>query len=366
MLRYLLCPLLLAVAAFPAGMLISEDKPTSTEPVHHALVQKKVGFYAVYLPPDYAANSDKTYPVCVILHGHGSSETGHGGLSNSLGREGVIYVAPRAGHVHKGLLAQGRRGYTAWPTYPESWGEWDSETFPKDDVEKLQVQRLYTDWISDCVADVRERYRTDGQRVVVVGHSQGAMFSMTLALHRPELVRAHFAYAGAYWSEVEDDIAAQTLKKHDIYSYIAHCDDDQVVSSDSSRKLVEYFKEHDVKHDSLFVERGGHSFTSKISRAAQEFIAKWCRDEELPPLEGKLVVTEVVEDSQASQAGLKAGDVLVSYSGKAITNMDELQAAIAAAEADGKDSIEIIWKRGEEEMKAAVKPGRLGVHLADR
>jgi S1-C subfamily serine protease len=179
-------------------------------------------------------------------------------------------------------------------------------------------------------------------------------------------VRAHFAYAGAYWSELEDDIAAQTLKKHDIYSFIAHCDDDQVVSSEGSRKLVEYFEEHEVAHGSLFIERGGHGFTSQITRAAQEFVAKWCRDEELPQLEGKVEVTDVVADSQAAEIGLKPGDVLTSYDGKPITKLDDLQAAIAAAEAAGKESVELIWKRGEEEMKAAVKPGRLGVHLADR
>ena len=96
------------------------------DPVHHALVQKKVGFYAVYLPPDYAeeANAERTWPVCLILHGHGSTETGHGSLSNSFGREGVIYVAPRAAHAHREMfLEQKQPGWTAWPTFPPAWGE---------------------------------------------------------------------------------------------------------------------------------------------------------------------------------------------------------------------------------------------------
>lgn len=359
MIRYFLCLPLLILLGLAASLdsVAEEAAPASTDPIHHALIQKRVGIYAVYLPPGYHSSEDKAFPVCVILHGHGSSETGHGGLSNSFGRDGVIYVAPRAPYMHKGLLAQGQRGYTAWPTPPEG--------MDGSKLENLKIGRLYTDWIAECVADVRERYRTSDERVVVVGHSQGAMFSLTLALHRPELVRAHFAYAGYFADEMEDDIAAQTLKKHEIYSYISHCDGDEVVNAEGSRKLVEYFKEHDVPHDALFVEGGGHGFNSKVMRAAQEFVAKWCRGTELPPLEGKVVVTGVVEDSQAAEIGMKEGDVITSYNGKAVKSMDDLTAAIAAAAE--AESIEVEWLRGEEEKKkATVKPGRLGVMLADR
>ena len=359
---------LVAFATLPAGLLVSEDQPATTDPVHHALIQKRVGFYAVYLPPDYAAeaNKDRKWPVCLILHGHGSSETGHGALSNTLGRDGVIYVAPRAPYMHKGLLAQGTRGYTAWPTWPESWGEHDSETFPAREIEKLQVSRLYTDWIAECLADTRARYRVNERRAIVVGHSQGAMFSVQFALHRPELVRAHFAYAGHYSDEMKDDIAAKTLKKHGIHTVIAHCEGDAVVPPDSAKKFVDYLKQHEVAHEALIQPGGSHSFTSKVMRGAQEFVAKWGRGKELPPLEGKLVVVSVVEDSQAAKAGLKADDVLVSYNGSALSCMDDLQAAIAAAEKEGKESVTLVWRRGEIEHKADVKPGKLGLMPADR
>jgi predicted esterase len=348
---------------------VAEDPPAALDPIHHALVQKKVGFYAVYLPPDYNAepNKEKTWPVCIILHGSGSTETGHGALSATFGRKGIIYLAPRAPHTHFDVVKQsGNAGYTAWPDYPESWGAQESDTFPKDEIEKLEAARLYTDWIADCLADVRKRYRTDGERAVIVGHSQGAEFAHTFALHRPELVRAYFAYAGFYDYSLQDDIAAQTLKKHKIHAHLAHCEGDAVVNVTGTNKLSEYLKKHEVAHDLLIVPGGSHRFTSKTSRAASEFVAKWCRGEQLPPLEGKLVVTTVVADSQAAQAGLKEGDVLTSYNGQAIKNLDDLQDAMAGVEQDSTEDIEIVWKRGEEEMKAKVKPGRLGVMLADR
>lgn len=362
-----LVPALLLLSAVPLVDAEEEAESPAADPVHHALVQKKVGFYAVYLPPDYhdEANAERDWPVCVILHGHGSSETGHGSLSESFGRDGVIYVAPRAAHIHKELLEEGRRGYTAWPTYPDSWGEWDSEDFPREEAEKLQVDRLYTDWIADCLSDARVRYRVDDRRAVVVGHSQGAMFAHTFALHRPELVRAYYAYAGSYDGSLEDDVAALTHKKHDIHAVLTHCEDDPVVGVEGTRNLAEYFKEHEVSHEVLIQPGGHHGFTSKIMRAAQEFVAKWCRGEELPPLKGELVVTGVVEDSQAEEIGLKEGDVITSYNGKAVTNMDDLLAAMNAAD-EGADGITIKWRSGETEKSAEVNAGRLGVNLADR
>ena len=52
--------------------------------------------FPVYLPPDYDSeeNRDRTWPICVILHGSGSTETAHGSFANTFGRHGVIYVAP--------------------------------------------------------------------------------------------------------------------------------------------------------------------------------------------------------------------------------------------------------------------------------
>jgi predicted esterase len=348
---------------------VAEDPPAAPDPIHHGLIQKKVGFYAVYLPPDYntEANKEKSWPVCTILHGSGSTETGHGALSGTFGRDGVIYLAPRAPHTHFGVVKEsGNPGYTAWPDNPPAWGEFGSDTFPSDAVSQLQVERLYTDWIADCLGDLRKRYRTDGKRATVVGHSQGAAFAHLFALHRPELVQAYFAYAGYFEDTLEDDIAAQTLKKHKVYPSIAHCEGDAVVKASLSHDLSEYLKKHEVPHDVLIMPKGSHRFTSKTSRAASEFVAKWCRGKELPPLEGKLVVTSVVADSQAAGAGLKEGDVLTSYNGQAIKDLDDLQDAMAGVEQDATEDIQIVWKRGEDEMKAKIKPGRLGVMLADR
>jgi hypothetical protein len=193
----------------------------------------------------------------------------------------------------------------------------------------------------------------------------GAAFAHKLALHRPELVRAYFAYAGFYSDTTKDGIAALTLKKHGIHAVLGHCEGDEVVGIGETRGLAKYLTEHGVEHEVVLQPGGGHSFTSKISHAARTFVAARCRGETVPPLRGELVVTAVVPDSQAAKIGLRKDDVITSYAGRAIRNLDDLRAAIGGVE-EGTKSVVIEWRRGEEAMKATLEPGRIGVMLADR
>jgi predicted esterase len=359
----ILLTVLLALTVAPA--VADEAAP---DPATHALVQQKVGFYDVYLPADYAAPEarEKRWPVCVLLHDRGSSEAEFRGLTTELGRRGVIYLAPRAPHsATAGFRGARGPGWSAWPTFPRAWGDWSSDRFPRAEIESMKIARMYTDWIAKCVADVRERYRVDDRRVVVLGHGEGGAYAHLLAVHRPELVRAYFAYAGYYHTTTEDDIAALTLKKHDIHPVLVHCEGDPAAEARETRDLDRYLTERKVKHDCRIFPGGSHAFTSAVTRAAQEFVASWCRGEELPPLAGELVVTEVADGSPAAKAGLKAGDVLTSYNAVPLKNRDDLVGAASSVVA-GQREVVITWRRGKEEQQAKVPAGPLGLGLADR
>ncbi len=144
-----------------------------------------------------------------------------------------------------------------------------------------------------------------------------------------------------------------------------HCEADPVVSVDETRGLAKYLTENEVEHVAEIVPKGSHSFTSAVTHAARNFVAKECRGEEPKPLQGILVVTGVTPDSQAAALGLAAGDVLLTYAGRKLANVDDLRAAIAAV-AESKEEIPVTWRRGTEAMKGTLKPGRIGVMLADR
>ncbi len=247
---------------------------------HHALAQKKVGFYAVFLPEEYS-KSTKRYPLVVILHGSGSNEVRHGSLANDFGRAQAIYVAPRAPHPHHEVFAQyGTPGWTAWPTYPEKWGKRDSPDFPKDRLEDVDARKLYVEWIASVIEDVRRQYRVTNAKAVLYGHSQGAAFAHQFAVQRPELVKAYFAFAGYYGDTTDKadvDWPALVLKKHGIHIMLAHHELDDVVMAEQTRLLSGYLKRHGVEHVAHLLPAGSHLGGPEVKRLAAEFIRTECQ-----------------------------------------------------------------------------------------
>ncbi|MDA0321202.1 MAG: dienelactone hydrolase family protein [Verrucomicrobia bacterium] len=252
----------------------------SAPPLHHGLVQKKLGFYAVYLPPDYthAEARDKRYPVCVILHGHGSTETGHGSLSDPLGRDGVIYIAPRAAYPHEGVfMRRGEPGWTAWPTYPEAWGDFTGADYPLEHLGDIDLERLHSDWIADCIRDVTKRYRTDDRKVVVVGHSQGAAWAHKVAVHHPSLVRSYFAYAGHYPEEFRTEAVAESMKQHKIAPVILHHAADTLVEKEATQVFLDFLEKHEVPHTGSILPGGTHALDIDIIERMRAYVDEQCR-----------------------------------------------------------------------------------------
>ena len=236
--------------------------------IRHALVQRTVGFYSVYLPPDYDGDEQRTYPACFLLHGMGGRDTDFAvAVLESLGRHDVIYIAPRAPHRDE----QG--GYRAWPT---PWSDWQKEDFPREDVEAAEVPALYTNWIARCLEDARSRYRISPARVSVFGHSEGAVFAHRFAFDHPTLVAAYFAHAGYY--DYATDGSAARFEKHNVFSLIAHCRDDPAQKFEGAQALIDHFRKHKLAHATLLPDEGGHGLTPEILDAARKFVDRWCRE----------------------------------------------------------------------------------------
>lgn len=284
-----------------------KELPVGTE--YHALPQRQLGLYAVFVPPGYGApeNREKTYPLVLIIHGHGSTELRHGQLADTFGREDVLYLAPRAPYAHEEVFTELREpGWTARPTVPEQL----YSIGPGDDG-FVDVDRLYTDWLADTVQDTRRRYRVSDQRVVVYGHSQGATFAHLFALAHPQLVKAYFAFAGYYRATTDQptSAAAQTLRDHGIFPFLAHNRPDPVVEASETDRLVAYFSANGVPHGSFLAETGDHYLTDEGRRRATEFLREWTRGahandpRKLPPLEGREATTKGSESLPDGASG---------------------------------------------------------------
>src|SRR5262249_30050983 len=83
-----------------------------------------------------------------------------------------------------------------------------------------------------------------------------------------------------------------------------------------------------------------------------------------PPDHG-LLVQEVTPGSNAAQAGIRAGDILLRYAGARLGTRDDLQARIQAGDPKATLVSASIWGDGKP-LEWTLKPGPLGIVLNPR
>ncbi len=222
---------------------------------------QSLGTYIVMLPPDYDS-SQIEYPLCVILHGMGSTELGHGRLADEFGRQGVIYIAPRYSYPFvEGFIEDKQEGYSGYPSY-------DS----KDDESNYPiVENLSVDWIFSCVADAKKRYRIAGDKVFILGHSEGAFFSIACASLHPELVKSYFAYAPYIPDYYISKEKLNGLKKNKVKVYLVHGTEDKQLEPEVTIKAAKTMSDAGV--DCTFKAfKTDHSFSQEIVSFAKEWL----------------------------------------------------------------------------------------------
>jgi predicted esterase len=227
----------------------------------HYPEMKSLGTYIAMLPPDYE-ESEKSYPLCIILHGRGSTELGHGILADQLGRDGIIYIAPRYSYPFVDIFIENQQeGWSGYPPYE----------FDEDSVYLPLVENLSVDWIFTCVEDARKHYRVAGDKVFILGHSQGAFFAIACAALHPELVESYFAYA-PYVPDVyvSTDVLAG-LKEHRVKVYLAHGTEDEVLDMEESERAETAMRQAGI--ECTFKKfKAGHSFTTDVFSFAREWL----------------------------------------------------------------------------------------------
>jgi predicted esterase len=247
---------------------------TGTERRHVAMTS--LGTYLAFLPPEHKAPDWKSrkYPLCVILHGNGSSEIGHGaGMTPYLGRDGVIYVAVRAPYPNWGAFSgTNQPGYTAWP--PESEEADDRRTGPAGQPHPMAT---YCNWIDACVDDAVAQYPVDPSRIYVIGHSQGAAATAAYSATHAKRVKAAFVYAGYATEEVLTPDVLKGMKDAGTKVTVAHCRKDNNVPFEKGEALAKLLAAAGVPVETKYFDLATHGFAQPVRDAAAEWVAKTVR-----------------------------------------------------------------------------------------
>lgn len=139
--------------------------------------------FVLHVPTEVAAHPDRPVPLVVGLHGGGGSGTQFArntGLDAEADRVGFVAAYP------EGLAMPTRKG--------PSTRTWDAG------ICCPPANRLHLDdvgFVASVIADVEAATATDPARVVVAGHSNGAMLTWRIACERPDVLSAAVVVEGA-------------------------------------------------------------------------------------------------------------------------------------------------------------------------
>ena len=169
--------------------------------------------YLLYLPKDYSATSNKSWPLMLFLHGAGERGTN---------------LAKVAVHGPPKLVAQGKRGFPFIIVSPQCpTGErWKPET------------------LLALLDDVAVKCRVDTNRVYVTGLSMGGYGTWALAAEHPERFAAVAPICGG--GEIVPILLAGPKKKAALKSlgvWAFHGAKDPVVKLEESENMVKAFKQ---------------------------------------------------------------------------------------------------------------------------
>jgi predicted esterase len=229
--------------------------------VRHWVPIPALGSYIVALPPGYA-ESKVSYPLVVILHGNGSNELNHGRLADKAGREGVIFVVPRAPYPHEQVFTgMGRPGWT--------WRPQDAED---KDIAGFKPAARYVASIIACVDDAKKRYRVQGERFYVFGHSMGGFFANATAALHPQRVAAYFAYAGGLAEELQTAELLKPLATHGVKAWIVHGKADTVVPPAASEKAFKLLTENGVQANLHLFDDVTHGVEEPVLKLLQSWL----------------------------------------------------------------------------------------------
>lgn len=173
--------------------------------------------YDIHFPDGY--NENQKYPVIFTLHGKGSNEKNMFDLVSPLANQFIII----------GIRGDLRLGAGFQYYELKSLGHPIRELFDQS-IQKLQ----------DFIAYATERYAIHSQQRYLLGFSQGAILSMSLALVMGEQLRGIVALNGYVPNFVKEEYTVQPVDQISIF--ISHGEYDQVFPIHIGRETADYWQ----------------------------------------------------------------------------------------------------------------------------
>jgi phospholipase/carboxylesterase len=192
----------------------------------------------VGLPYDYDADSGRSYPLVVGLHGYGSNAESFFAAGKLFAEEGIIYAVPQAPYT---FLGSSGLGY--------SWTLRNTNDREVSD----RSSALTIDYVVKVVENLKAQYQVGD--VYLFGFSQGGAFTYMTALENPDLFAGVIVFGSRFnpeWFTEETLTAASGLPV-----FIGHGEQDAGISiqaAQEGKRILEAF-DYDVTYHAF---DGGH------------------------------------------------------------------------------------------------------------
>ncbi len=167
--------------------------------------------------------------LVIMLHGLGSNEDDMFGLAAYLPKEMVVISA-------RAPIALAGNSF-AWYKVDRSNGKF---VYDAAEAERARVV------ISQFIDAVSKKYKVDTKRIFLLGFSQGAIMSYSVALAEPEKVKGIMALSGRLMSESRLKTGSPDKLKQ-LHAFIAHGTDDEILPVTDSREAAAFCKTKGVQ-----------------------------------------------------------------------------------------------------------------------
>ena len=218
--------------------------------------QGKTLRYLTIEPDGY--DSDRSYPMVILLHGFGSHMGDLAGLSPVIDSKNYLFVCPNAPLTIQ--IAPGMVGY-AW-------------TPIGDDLTPEYLQKAEDD-LGTLIEEVTEQHRIEPGNAFLGGFSQGGMMTYQYGLPNPDLfgglaaLSARILYPDALRERLPE-VRSQSV-------FMAHGTEDSLIPIDSAREARQFLKAEGYKP-----EYKEYKMAHEINQDAVNDLSSWVHGV-LPP-----------------------------------------------------------------------------------